>query len=80
MPIPAEAGMNKRTINQFIIGDVCESCQLAMGMTELAEGSGWNTLRFYGRELYLLCSHSNINTLFVSQFVLFAVKGDDACE
>ena len=45
-----EAGMNKRTINQFIIGDVCESCQLAMGMTELAEGSGWNTLPSHTHE------------------------------
>ena len=39
-----EAGMNKRTINQFIIGGVCQSCQLSMGMTELAVGSSWNTL------------------------------------
>ena len=45
-----EAGMNKRTINRFIIGDVCESCQLAMGMTELAEGSGWNTLPSHTHE------------------------------
>ena len=45
-----EAGMNKCTINQFIIGDVCESCQLAMGMTELAEGSGWNTLPSHTHE------------------------------
>ena len=45
-----EAGMNKRTINQFNIGDVCESCQLAMGMTELAEGSGWNTLPSHTHE------------------------------
>lgn len=43
-------GMNKRTINQFIIGDVCESCQLAMGMTELAVGSSWNTLPSHTHE------------------------------
>lgn len=43
-------GINKRTINQFIIGDVCESCQLAMGMTELAEGSAWNTLPSHTHE------------------------------
>ena len=42
--------INKRTINQFIVGDVCESCQLAMGMTELAEGSGWNTLPSHTHE------------------------------
>lgn len=43
-------GINKRTINQFIVGDVCESCQLAMGMTELAEGSAWNTLPSHTHE------------------------------
>ena len=43
-------GINKRTINQFIIGDVCESCQLAMGMTELAECSAWNTLPSHTHE------------------------------
>ena len=43
-------GINKRTINQFIIGDVCERCQLAMGMTELAEGSAWNTLPSHTHE------------------------------
>ncbi|MCD7729539.1 MAG: 5-dehydro-4-deoxy-D-glucuronate isomerase [Clostridia bacterium] len=43
-------GINKRTINQFIIGDVCESCQLAMGMTELDPGSSWNTLPSHTHE------------------------------
>ncbi len=46
----SQEGINKRTINQFIIGDVCESCQLAMGMTELAEGSAWNTLPSHTHE------------------------------
>lgn len=46
----SEATINKRTINQFIIGDVCESCQLAMGMTELAVGSAWNTLPSHTHE------------------------------
>ena len=45
-----EKTINKRTINQFIVGDVCESCQLAMGMTELAEGSAWNTLPSHTHE------------------------------
>lgn len=44
------SSINKRTINQFIIGDVCESCQLAMGMTELADGSAWNTLPSHTHE------------------------------
>lgn len=45
-----QIGINKRTINQFIIGDVCESCQLAMGMTELDPGNAWNTLPSHTHE------------------------------
>lgn len=46
----SEEAINKRTINQFIVTAVCESCQLAMGMTELAEGSAWNTLPSHTHE------------------------------
>lgn len=42
--------LNKRVINQYIHPDVCKSCQLAMGMTELAEGSGWNTMPCHTHE------------------------------
>lgn len=35
---------NKRTINQYIHPDVLETCQLSMGMTELHEGSVWNSM------------------------------------
>lgn len=42
--------LNKRVINQYIHPDVCKSCQLAMGMTELAEGSGWNTMPSHTHE------------------------------
>jgi 4-deoxy-L-threo-5-hexosulose-uronate ketol-isomerase len=35
---------NVRTINQFIHPSVMKSCQLVMGMTELAPGSLWNTM------------------------------------
>lgn len=42
--------INKRTLNQFINPAVCKSCQLAMGMTELAEGSAWNTLPSHTHE------------------------------
>ncbi len=45
-----QIGINERTINQFIIGDVCKSCQLSMGMTELASGNAWNTLPSHTHE------------------------------
>jgi 4-deoxy-L-threo-5-hexosulose-uronate ketol-isomerase len=35
---------NQRTINQFVHPNVLKSCQLVMGMTELAPGSVWNTM------------------------------------
>ncbi|MGB2866820.1 MAG: 5-dehydro-4-deoxy-D-glucuronate isomerase, partial [Bacteroidota bacterium] len=35
---------NKRTINKFIHPKGMKSCQLVMGLTELEEGSVWNTM------------------------------------
>ncbi len=49
-PLGDEKSMNKRVINQFIHPAVCQSCQLAMGMTELCEGSGWNTMPCHTHE------------------------------
>lgn len=49
-PCGDEKTLNKRVINQYIHPDVCKSCQLAMGMTELAEGSGWNTMPSHTHE------------------------------
>lgn len=37
-------GSNKRNINKMIVNQVLPTCQLQMGMTELAPGSVWNTM------------------------------------
>lgn len=41
---------NKRVINQFIHPDVLKTCQLSMGLTQLAEGSVWNTMPSHTHE------------------------------
>lgn len=35
---------NRRTINKLLVNSVVETCQLQMGMTELSQGSVWNTM------------------------------------
>lgn len=54
MAVTAELGdqknMNKRTIYKFIHPEVCESCQLSMGVTMLKEGSGWNSMPCHTHE------------------------------
>jgi len=35
---------NVRSLRQFIHPDICDSCQLVMGVTEIKEGSVWNTM------------------------------------
>jgi len=46
----SQENMNKRTIYKFIHPDVCDSCQLAMGVTMLKEGSGWNSMPCHTHE------------------------------
>ena len=43
-PCGEEKNANKRVINQFIHPDVLETCQLSMGLTQLAPGNVWNTM------------------------------------
>ncbi len=49
-PTGEAAKSNKRVINQFIHPDVLETCQLSMGLTQLAEGSVWNTMPSHTHE------------------------------
>jgi len=41
---------NKRTINQYIVPGLVESCQLVMGMTILDPGCTWNTMPCHTHE------------------------------
>ena len=35
---------NERTLNQLVLSEIIPCCQLQMGMTEIKEGSVWNTM------------------------------------
>lgn len=39
-----KASSNERTINQLILNEIIPCCQLQMGLTEIKEGSVWNTM------------------------------------
>lgn len=49
-PLGEKKYANERTINQFIHPDVLKTCQLSMGMTEIKEGSVWNTMPAHTHE------------------------------
>lgn len=60
--------VNARTINQYIHPDVCDSCQLVMGMTILEPGSVWNTMPAHTHErrmeVYMYFNMSNDTRVF----------------
>ncbi|WP_303881448.1 5-dehydro-4-deoxy-D-glucuronate isomerase [Acetomicrobium mobile] len=45
------ADVNKRQINKYIHDDILDTCQLAMGMTAIEEGSAWNTMPCHIHEM-----------------------------
>ncbi len=49
-PLGGDEHSNKRVINQFIHPDVLETCQLSMGLTQLAPGSVWNSMPCHTHE------------------------------
>ncbi|MBQ2977073.1 MAG: 5-dehydro-4-deoxy-D-glucuronate isomerase [Clostridia bacterium] len=49
-PLGDEKTANKRVINQFIHPAVLDTCQLSMGLTQLAPGSVWNTMPSHTHE------------------------------
>lgn len=49
-PLGEQKTANKRVINQFIHPDVLKTCQLSMGLTQLDEGSVWNTMPVHTHE------------------------------
>lgn len=63
-----DANMNKRQIFQYIHPNNCESCQLQMGYTILAEGSSWNTMPCHTHErrmeVYLYFDLPEDNAIF----------------
>ena len=44
VPCGSVEDCNNRVINQYIHPEVMQSCQLAMGLTQLSVGSNWNTM------------------------------------
>ena len=50
VPAGDDINSNRRVINQYIHPDVMTTCQLLMGVTELAPGNVWNTMACHTHE------------------------------
>lgn len=50
LPLGEQANLNKRTIYQYVHPNVCQSCQLLMGMTLLEPNNVWNTMPCHTHE------------------------------
>ncbi len=68
VPCGSAEDANKRVINQYIHPEVIKSCQLAMGLTRLDEGSVWNTMPCHTHdrrmEVYLYLDMSEDDVVF----------------
>lgn len=50
-PIGAQENSSKRSLNQYIVPKLVETCQLMMGVTEVQDGNVWNTMPCHLHEL-----------------------------
>ncbi len=57
LDLGTQSDANKRILRQYIHPDICQTCQLVMGMTVIEDGSVWNTMPCHTHdrrtELYL---------------------------
>ena len=68
IPLGTNENMNRRVVNQYIHSSVLKTCQLSMGMTELAPCNTWNTMPAHTHErrmeVYFYFELENDNVAF----------------